>query len=376
MRARLSAAAVLVIVMLLPFGATHAQDGTAAKAAKPAKAKKEKEKEKEKKKEDAEPSVPQLYRSEKVLPVTLTANLRQLRGDKSQAVVWRGGTLSYAGDDGKPVTLPISMHTHGIWRLKNCQFPPLRLKISGKTSKHTVFHDVGKPKLVNFCRDNEQYEQYVLQELQLYRIYQLLTPASHRVRLLRLSYADSATTKTEATRYAFMLEDPDQMAERLHGKVLKLKGAGPGDFDPGALALAYLFEYMIGNTDFSFAGLHNTEIIGREQGETLPVVYDFDFSGAVNTTYATADPSLKIRNVRTRLYRGYCLVTPEVKAVAPLFQQKKAAIYALYSDEIGRLLSPNIAKETLAFFDEFYRTLDDPRSANGEIYGNCVQERR
>ena len=77
-----------------------------------------------------------------------------------------------------------------------------------------MFDDVDKPKLINYCRDTDAYEQYVLQEFQLYRIYQLLTPMSHRVRLLRCHVRRQGSGKTEAVRYGFLIEDPDQMADR------------------------------------------------------------------------------------------------------------------------------------------------------------------
>ena len=51
----------------------------------------------------------------------------------------------------------------------------------------------------------------------------------------------------------------------------------------GGVILAFLFEYFIGNTDFSFNGLHNGELVLRPNGAPLtPIGYDFDFSGAVN----------------------------------------------------------------------------------------------
>src|SRR5437763_1282666 len=82
-----------------------------------------------------------------------------------------------------------------------------------------------KPKLVNHCRDDDTYEQYVLQEFQLYRVLHLLTPGSHVARLVRMSYADSANGKVIATRYGFIQEEPTEVADRLQAKQVKLKGA-------------------------------------------------------------------------------------------------------------------------------------------------------
>jgi hypothetical protein len=326
--------------------------------------------------QDGETVAP-LFRSEAPLAVTFTANLGQLRDDKKHGdkAPWRGATLNYKGADSALVRVPVRAKVHGIWRLAHCDFPPIRLNFAGKDTKNTVFDNVDKPKLTNYCRDTDAYEQYVLQELQLYRIYQLLTPMSHQVRLLRVTYADGGSGRTEAVRYGFLLEDPDQMAARLGGKLTKLKGAGIDDFEQTPQAVVYLFEYLIGNTDFSFNQLHNGEIVALPDGRNLPVAYDFDFAGAVNTRYATPDPSIRITKVRYRKFRGYCQLTPEFVKAIPIFQQKKDAIYALYRDEIGRLLDPMVVRETLDYFNEFYDAIGDPGKADRVIFRDCLGPR-
>jgi hypothetical protein len=318
-----------------------------------------------------------LFRSEAPLAVTLTANIGRLREDKRHGdkAPWRAATLTYQGADSAPVRVPTRARVHGIWRLAHCEFPPLRLNFATKDTKNTVFAHVNKPKLTNYCRDTDAYEQYVLQELQLYRIYQLLTPMSHRVRLLRVTYADSGRGKTEALRYGFLLEDPEQMAARLGGKLTKLKGAGIEDFDETPMAVTYLFQYFIGNTDFSFNQLHNSEIVALPDGRNLPVAYDFDFAGAVNARYATPDPSVRIRRVRDRKFRGYCQQNAEYAKAIPIFQEKKAAIYALYSDEIGKLMDPSVVRETLDYFNEFYDTIGDQGRAERVIFRDCLGPR-
>lgn len=315
---------------------------------------------------------PTFFDSEDPLSVTLTANIGKLRGDKRANSPWRAATISYMSAELKPVTVPIKVRTRGIWRLKTCEFPPLRLNFSGKDAKGTVFEALDKPKLVSYCRNNDRYEQYVLQELQLYRIYQLLTPVSHKVRLLRVAYTDSAKGKVEATRYAILLEEPNDVAARLGGKILEQKGALPGDLDAFHDALVGVFQYLIGNTDFSENGLHNIELLAQTNGDILPLAYDFDFSGAVDAQYATVDPSLSVTHVRDRLFRGYCTKGDALSRVFALFNDKKPMIYSLYRDQIGRLLDGRIARATLEYFDEFYRTINDPRSARRQIIEACI----
>ena len=321
-------------------------------------------------------STPPLFTAEAPLAVTFTADWGRLRGDRSETSPWRTATMTYTDADGKAVRTPLKVKTHGIWRLKHCTLPPLRLHFSNKETKHSAFHDLQKPKMVSVCKDNDGYEQLLLKEMQLYRVYQAVTPMSHRVRTLRVSYADSATGKAEVTRYAFVFEDPSEMADRLGGMLTKAKGAQSGDFDADALAIAYIFEYFIGNLDFSFNGVHNAEVIVKNDGSNaLPVAYDFDFSGAVNAPYASVDPQFKTKRVIDRLFRGYCAILPAYPAAVALFQSRKNAIYALYRDPVGSLLTPENMKESLEYFDKFYEEVKTPKDAESNVLSTCVRSR-
>ncbi len=333
----------------------------------------------DKPKEDKEPKgekkVPALFTSEAPLAITFKVNVKQIRRDKGAEPPWRWASFTYKDSAGKDIEVPLRVRTRGIWRLKNCEFPPIRLNFAGKETKNTLFDGVDKPKLVNFCRDNDTYEQYMLQEAQLYRIYQLLTPLSHRIRVARITYVDSASGKREAERYAMIVEDPDQLANRHMARIVKTKGAGPADFEPKDLALAYMFLYFIGNLDFSFNGLHNTELLGTTDGRILPVAYDFDYAGAVNASYAVPPPNYNVPNVRTRKFRGYCEIAPEFPGAVNRLIEQKEAIYALYKDEIGKLMSPSVVRSTLEYFDDFYDSVKTQKDAERNVFRNCIRPR-
>ena len=313
-----------------------------------------------------------LFTTPAALKLTLTTNIRRIRGDKADNAPWRAATISYVDDKGKTVEIPTQIKTRGIWRRKNCDFPPIRLNFKSELVKGTLLQGLDKPKLTNFCRDTDAYEQYMLQEMQLYRIYNLLTPASHRVRLLELSYVDSASTKLHAKRYAFIIEEGEAVGARFDATIYPEKGATMSDLEPDANALMALFEYFIGNTDFSVNGLHNVELVYQPTGQMIPIAFDFDFSGAVNTAYATPDPSLNLGKVRDRLYRGYCQEPESLQKAIATFNAKKQAIYDLYADPLGQLLKPDKTRETLKYFDDFYKTINDPKRTKREIFEACV----
>lgn len=313
-----------------------------------------------------------LFESTQPLEITLTVNLKQIQRDKGDTVPWREATLTTIGADGKPVTLPLKLRTRGIWRLKKCEYPPIRMNFAKTAVKGTEFQGLDKPKLVTFCRDTELHEQYVIQEFQLYRVYQLLTPDSHMVRLVRLSYVDSATGKLAAKRFAFIEEEPDALAARLGGGMLKDKGARADDLDDDAVALFGLFEFMIGNTDFSISALHNAELLTRSVGLVVPIAYDFDFSGAINTTYATPEPKLRLDGVTTRLYRGYCVDPVHYETAVARFNAKRPEILALYEDRIGKMIQPRLRNSALEYFNEFYKIINDRGALKSQVIESCL----
>lgn len=310
------------------------------------------------------------FDDETPLTVTFKADLRRLRGDKTKSP-WRDASITWTAPDGKEVVIPVRARTRGIWRRRMCDFPPLRLNFARATSEGTPFHGLDRPKLVNYCRGGDDYERLILRELQLYRIYQLLTPVSHKVRLMRMTYVDK-DDKPLTTRWAILLEEPVAMAARTNGRMFDAMGATAKDLERRHDVLVGLFQYMIGNTDYSIHQLHNMELVARlADGAYLPVAYDFDFSGAVNAPYATPDPKLSIRRVRDRLFRGHCATPEEFKAGFAEFLEKKDAIYALYSDEIGKLLDERSVRETLEYFDEFFETISDEGRAKRSIIDAC-----
>jgi hypothetical protein len=320
-----------------------------------------------------ETKVPALFQSDTAITLTFTTNLKQLRRDKGETPPWRWASLTYQDSANKTAQVPLRVRTRGFWRLKNCTFPPVKMNFADKETKQTLFHGLEKPKLVNYCRDTDTYEQYILQEIQLYRIYQLLTPVSHRVRLAKISYVDSASGKRDVERYGIIVEDPEVLANRHSAVLTKIKGAGLADLDNAQLTLAYMFQYFIGNLDFSFSGLHNTELLSTPDGNVLPVAYDFDFSGAVNTMYATPPEAYGVKNVRTRKFLASCLLQDHFPAAVARLQEKKEAIYALYRDEVGKLMDPSVVRSTLGYFDNFYEDVRTPERAKRNVFDTCIR---
>lgn len=319
-----------------------------------------------------EPAV--LFRALEPVQLTLTANFKALHRSKTRASAEHNAVLTYTDATGAQLDLPLRVRSRGHWRLKNCVIPPLRLNFQKTHTAGTPFEGLDKNRLVMHCRDSDEFDQYVLREYQLYRVLNTLTDISHRARLARVTYVDSATSQPITTRYAFILEEDSEMAERNGGKLLKAQGAKVGDLDSYHDALVGVFQYMVGNVDWSVAGLHNVLLVQKDVN-VYATVYDFDFTGTVRTRYSIPDYRLPISNVRQRLFRGYCAPPEEYTQVFAWFNDRKDAIYALYSEEdpIGKLLDRKYADEIIRYFDDFYKIVNDRGLARDRIVRACLQ---
>jgi hypothetical protein len=312
-----------------------------------------------------------LFRSDTVLPVTLRTDFRSLRRDRDTTkVVWRDATLSYA-ESGGAVTTPLRVRTRGIYRLKNCDDPPIRLAFDDSTARGTLFKGLRHPKLVVACESGNLHQQLILQEYAVYRVLQLITPVSLSARLLRVTFEDVGGRTRPQTSLAFITEDPQRLARRLGGMVDQAGGISMKDLSSYNAALLGVFQYFIGNTDFSLPGLHNATTI-IVQDTILPLMWDFDWSGVVDAPYARPDPRLPIHRVRDRLWRGRCLSAAELEPVLARFEAQRDSIAAMYRAIPG--LEPRELQKTLSYFDEFYRAIADrARFVRRLVEPDCLQ---
>jgi hypothetical protein len=295
------------------------------------------------------------FRTDSVIAVTIRTDVRALRRDRDTAnAVWREGTLRVTAGD-RAATVPVRLRTRGVFRLRTCDFPPIRLRFSDDSVRGTPLQGLRRPKLVTHCMDRGD-EEPLLQEYALYQVYRMLTPASFAVRLARVTWEDTAGATRPLTRYAIVSEDPERLAERLGGTLLDTKGIRFTSLTPDHAALLGVFQYFAANTDWSMPGLHNIELV--RTGDTLfALPYDFDWSGVISAPYARPDPRLPTRTVRERIYRGLCQDAEALEPALARFETLRDSIAALYRSIPG--LDPRAAERTLRYHEEFYRAIAD-----------------
>lgn len=246
--------------------------------------------------------------------------------------------------------------------------PPLRLNFATGEMEGTVFEGQNRLKLVTHCREGDQYEQNVYEEYLAYRIYNVVTDESFRVRLVQVTYTDPEEG-TSSTYPGFLIEDEDRMAERLGGTVEEFEQLHPFRYAPGTETRVSVFQYLIGNTDFSLVESHNVVIVRKEDGALLPIPYDFDWSGLVSARYARPNETLGIRHVRQRLYRGFCHDGLDAATAMAPFAGLPSALPAIYA-EIGPWEEES-RERAQEYVDDFMELLDDPGKAEREIVRAC-----
>jgi hypothetical protein len=317
-------------------------------------------------------SVPPLFATSAPLVFTLDTDLRRLLRDRGNDRKEHGATLRYVAEGGDTVSLHVDLRTRGLFRLKQCAFPPLRLDFPASRVKGTTFAGQDKLKLVTHCRASQSpYEQNILQEYVLYRIFNVLTERSLRARLAHVTYRDSTGHDEPLTRYAVLLENEAQLARRLGTTIVTSDKVHDLLIEPDDGTLVAMFQYLIGNTDWSIWGLHNIAILKDTSVvvSLYAIPYDYDFAGVISAPYASTPPQLPIKSVRERLYRGFCQPDSVLLPVLAKFRAAKDSIYALYRSVPD--LSERNVKQALDYFDAFYRIINDPRAVQREFVRGC-----
>ncbi len=168
----------------------------------------------------------------------------------------------------------------------------------------------------------------------------------------------------------YCLEEEDQMAKRNNSVAVERKIIPEQSAQQNFLDMA-VFEYLIGNTDWSVQYLQNIKLVAQDSTSVaFTVPYDFDHSGIVNVPYAKPAEELELASVRTRRYRGYCITDmKQFDASISLYNKLKEDIYKLYSG--NPLLDPKYIKSTLQYLDEFYSTINNPKSLQKDFGYPC-----
>ena len=249
-----------------------------------------------------------LFSEEEPLQLILKFDVQALKRTK-QNDVYHDAEMTNVVSEEFQVNNSVQVKARGSLRRDHCALPPIWLNIGHARIKADSLQDVIRMKMEVRCKNAAQYEPYVLREYLVYKIYNIITPISYRVRLVRLTIIDTGKDNEMTEDWAFLQEPDELMTLRLNSILIKNDRLSISTVNPEVINRLSMFQYMIGNADYSVTGQHNLKILAlKEYGPTgfIPVPYDFDFSGLVNTDYAVPSKTLGTTSIQERYYLGPC----------------------------------------------------------------------
>jgi hypothetical protein len=321
-------------------------------------------------------------------PLFASDSILQLRIEAPFSDLIRAAPNSTAAFDAKLIviapaaeTLAIKLAPRGISRrtTEACDFPPLRIEFKDKPGPDSLFKGQKQLKLATHCRADFSYQDYGLLEFVAYRLNTVLTPLSFRVRLAEIDYVEARSGSVRIHRRGFLVEDEGEMAERNGLKQIKLPKIDRGQLNGEATARSDLFQYMIGNQDWSDVAApsgmhccHNVKLLGKEAtsaSELVPVAYDFDSTGLVNPPYALPPVNVPIRTVRARFYRGYCQFNVQASAAAQDILAKRDQLLGIIDSTPA--LTTRSKNSTRQYLQDFFDEISDPGKFKQHILDRC-----
>lgn len=311
-----------------------------------------------------------LFEKEEPLAVTLKTDVKDILGKKANDrylftnIVIKNADSTVDGD--------INIRARGKFRREFCFVPPLKLDFDTSTAPR--LKDLKSLDMTCQCKQGNEFSQLVYKEYTIYRMYNILTDRSQRVRLVNLTLEDKEGKRKPVNIPGFVIEDFDVTAKRNGCKEVKIQKLHTENTDRRQMTMVAMFEYMVGNTDWSVYANHNIKLMqdtAAPASKPYASAYDFDFSGLVNAPYATPDPQLGTETVTTRVYRGFPREVGELREMADFFRSKKDAMYAEINN--SKFLDNRSKKDMIGYLDEFYRDINSDKNLKILFIDNARQ---
>lgn len=330
-----------------------------------------------------EAAAPDLFGSHSVLKLGIKVDFKSLcRPRETEDCDYSPTELTYFAG-GQEHIIPIEIIIRGGWRAQasNCNVPLLFLRFPDQGTQGTPFEGQTSLPLTTHCGRSTalkdyasggnytSYEQYLLKEYLAYRLYNEITDMSLRVRLVHISYQDPENPDRARNYYAFFTEHFNSLAARSQTELLPRKSFDHHVLDTRQADILALYQFMIGNTDWSIVRQRNTILLQRDNGIHVPVPYDLDMSGLVNAPYAGPPPGLPIDTVKERYYLGFCHPGVEWDSLFQQFLSRREPLESLNSEVSG--LYKKEQKSANRYLKNFFKILNSPERRQEKIIDAC-----
>lgn len=289
---------------------------------------------------------------EEAMKMTLEADFTTIVENKKTSQYFPGTLIT---SDGK--IFKVELKPRGRYRRKVNDVPPLKLKFSKKALRADGLDTLNEIKLVLPTHDDAASDELVIKEYLIYRMFERLSPASIRARLIRLTIRDTHVEKSKKTMYAILVEDEEETEARLKGKLIEEYGIPTDSLHTNQAALVAVFEYMIGNTDWETSMIRNVRLIRPpDMGKILVIPYDFDFSGLVGAPYASPSSESGLKSVKDRFMMAPGIKPEALRKATGLVRARKKDIYDICNT---KYLPRDTTAQMITYLETFFNRISE-----------------
>ena len=313
---------------------------------------------------------PELFNDNLDLKAQLSFDFKELYKDTNDSTFIKS-KMVFSGNGIEEDSITVRIRVRGNFRKKICYFKPMRLEIRKKQAENTIFQENRKLKLVVPCQNEKGKDELIYKEMLAYKFFEEFSDIHLKTQALTLKIIEKKGNKEiEHTMFAFLIEDDDKVADRHEIKKFPKRRVSPMTVSDSSAINFALFSYMIGNTDWSMAYQHNTEMFFNGK-KLVAIPYDFDHSGLVNAFYAKPNPMLKISKVTDRVYRGLCRRDPNVFAgMRNLYISKEDRIFNILNEYRDNLTSKEFERVS-TYVKSFYDIIKSDSEFQNKILSKC-----
>ena len=280
--------------------------------------------------------------------------------------------LTYHISETDSINKNIKLRARGNMRRTYCDMPPIRLNFKESKSLHDEFLNIDKIKMVTQCKAGNS--ETLLREYLVYKLFNVLTDKSFRARLARVTYINTFKNSKPLVEYAFLIEPVEILCKRLNMMEIKTVKTSQKVMKNDMMDRMAIFNYMIGNTDWSVPIYHNVTVLKQTTfpaTEMLSIIpYDFDQAGLVDAEYAAPFEGLGIEDVKERRYLGICRDEAGFTEAVKEFAIKKDDFFRVIND--FPYLNARVKKEMTIYLQGFFIDFDKRNSIIPKLQRECI----
>ncbi|NER11406.1 hypothetical protein SAMN06265375_103236 [Muriicola jejuensis] len=310
-----------------------------------------------------------LFLEQETLPIRLAFSNKEMKKETNDSTYLF--TKLHFKDEGNWDSLDVRIRARGNYRRTHCYFPPLKVKIKKSEAKGTLFKGNKELKLVMPCVQSTNTLDNIVKEYMAYKIYEVISPFHFKTRMADIEFIEFKGNKNKVHQVkGFIIEDIDNVAERTRARKMN-RVVHPLEQDDITSVQNDLFQYMIGNTDFSTAYQHNQKLLFTEDYKTVPLPYDFDMSGLVDASYAVVSQVggevLSIESVTDRMYRGFVRDEAVFQTVRRQYLDLKPEIFGVIDGLKSEFDNEKEFEIARKFIGDFYTVLENDNQFASQI---------